>query len=124
MSILDTIDGALRDCEVSSDAMRWTPSPPSASPEPGGVIFELPNGYRPARAWQPVDIALSIDTSQFEAAFRQIGEAVSRFARSCAEAVKSMAPIVEAVNGARAERVSAMHREYRRRSSARRRRRR
>lgn len=27
-AVLDSIDGALRDFEVSNDAMRWTPNPP------------------------------------------------------------------------------------------------
>lgn len=113
MSILDTIDGALRDYEASGDAMRWVPEEKREAPQAVGFSFDQ----------APLLPVITIDTSQFELAFRQIGEALSRFLRPFADFAKSMVPIVETLNGVRAERVSAMHREYRRRAVARRRRR-
>ena len=122
VSILDTIDGALRDCEVSADAMRWAPEEKrQARPDAAQISLD---GSR----WWPVSYdctpLITIDTSQFEAAFRQMGEVISGFMRSCVEVWDAVAPLAEALNQIRAERVSAMHREYRRRSSARQRRRR
>lgn len=63
---------------------------------------------------------------------RQLGDAINRAAeamrlieaqaKACVALVRAVMPIAEALNEVRAVRVSAMHREYRRRSNARRRR--
>jgi hypothetical protein len=38
-AILDAIDGALRDCTVSPDAMRWSPDPEAVVPRKAGAHF-------------------------------------------------------------------------------------
>jgi hypothetical protein len=105
VSILDTIDGALADYAASGDAMRW-----------------VPPGERTASA-APAWTTVTLDIGAFEAAMRQVGEVLAGLMRPWVDFSKSLMPVVEALNEVRAARVSAMHREYRRRAVARRRRR-
>lgn len=69
MSILDTIDGALRDYETSGDAMRWTPEEKSGIPVRDGISVDI-----------------DIDTADFDAAL----EAFSRSMDRAAEAITRM----------------------------------
>ncbi len=131
MSILDTIDGALRDYETSGDAMRWAPEEKRAAspglPLRGGQISLDGSSWLPVSSDSTPLLPAIIDTSQFDAALRQLGEQIAELMRPCREFAKSialaMAPITKVLNEVKAERVSAMHREYHRRSRARRRRR-
>lgn len=97
--IIETIDGALRDFEVSGDAMRWTPEPPEPAPRQrlarGGVLMvpdvadpSAPTADEISRA-VPIDVVevvLEIDTSRFVEAMRR-----------AAEALTAMAPKIEAL---------------------------
>ena len=129
MSILDTIDGALRDYEASGDAMRWVPeekrqATPETQPFAGQISMDGSNWWPVSYDRTALNPVITIDASQFQAAMRQVGETLAELMRPLVEFCKSMAPIAATLNEVQAERVSAMHREYRRRSNARQRRRR
>jgi hypothetical protein len=63
--ILDQIDGALRDFETSTDAMRWVP--------------EGKREFKPAHTGATaVGLALTVDTAEFTRALNELGAAVAR----------------------------------------------
>lgn len=111
--VLAAIDGALQDYETSGDAMRWVP-PEDREPDPEAVLA----------ASRAVLDGVSLGMEQFMAAMRQLTASVSEALEPWAEFLRKLAPAAGEVSEARRERLSAMHREYHRRSQARRRRRR
>jgi hypothetical protein len=71
--VLAAIDGALMDCEVSFDAMRWTPEPEAAwHKDPGG-----PPGYASEEEMPAGRVLLRVDLGEFEGTMEQIAHEVS-----------------------------------------------
>lgn len=64
--ILAAIDGALADCQTSSDAMRWAPpgSPEPDACDPVAVAFYV--------------VGIRVDAASYLAAMRQVNEHVDR----------------------------------------------
>jgi hypothetical protein len=67
--ILDSIDGALRDWEVSADAMRWLPE---------GERVAAPAVVPAAAIRPPVPVAVTMDAGELARALRDLGEMMAR----------------------------------------------
>ena len=72
--ILASIDGALRDCEVSRDAMRWNPALSDARGAPRPV----------PEAWPAVHLEITADFSRFAETMAQLGETIRQAAANMA----------------------------------------
>jgi hypothetical protein len=108
--ILDAIDGAVHDWEVSSDAMRWSPDPPKSPP--------MPRPQRYAR------VNIRIDTSVFAAELRRMFDAVAAMAPALERIGRALAKVCDQHDEHHPPPLSIDGHAYRRRSQARRRRRR
>ena len=82
--ILASIDGALRDYELSADAMRWLPEEKREAP--------------PALA--PVFVPVTLDLEPFTRALEEAGRVLRRFFADVGAAVAKLAPLLtEAADG-------------------------
>ena len=115
MTILDTIDGAIRDAETSSDAMRWVPEDERA-PKP-----QLTEWQREVirQAFAEVGDRLRAHAEAMKPALEQLGGHLRDCAAKFTVWIEEIQPWIEAHEAARKRR----HCDYRRRQLARRRRR-
>lgn len=89
--ILDSIDGALFDFEVSKDAMRW--SPPEEQPPrivgPGGQAYVINSGEL-RRIGTAGRIEIQIDTRSFNEQMAEVGRQLNRFGQQMGDALNTM----------------------------------
>lgn len=106
--ILDLIDNALADYELSGDAMRWTPDPPKVrppiSPEQARAALEsLGRAFVPAAEQFKVVFAV---------VFAAIGRAVAEWAEQAKPLLASIQRFNAEVEAARRVRLRRMHSAY------------
>lgn len=120
-AILDTIDNAIADYELSADAMRWTPNP--SAPATGGRITPAPDVAAFAEScglvlteWQR-QVANGLYAEQITVC---VDAAVEPFRRAAAEAIRGLslafAPLVDELRRGkrqRSVRVTQIRRAYR-----------
>lgn len=142
-SILDTIDNAIADHELSADAMRWTPDP---QPAGGGHVpalpdiarlFELPPGFLTTggRVTATPDVAAFAEscgmvltewqrqvannlyheqiTVRFDATARQMRRIVAEAMKGLGDALRPLLDEIRTAEQGRPERVSRLRRAYR-----------
>ncbi len=110
MSILDTIDNAIADWDLSADAMRWTPEPtatPGHAASGSDIVRFAESCGLALDAWQRavVDRQLTIHINAFH---RAVGEAMQAMGRT-------LGPLFDELHGGqprRSERVTRMRRAY------------
>jgi hypothetical protein len=121
--VLESIDGALRDFETSTDAMRWLPEDKRA-PSPAGE-----------RAHDPLAVALTVDVEEFARSLNELIDVLARAFRAVVEdAARQVRSLSAALFPARHRRCRTCQpgwkplavdgREYHRRQQARRKRKR
>lgn len=99
MSIIETIDNAIRDCDVSPDAMRWTPD--ASAPQ------------------RPVpQLRIHIDMAQFEQSMRAAAAAIEQYGVAFRYRVLPALATIDALRkpakpARRPERIRRMHSAYR-----------
>lgn len=96
-TVVETIDKAITDYELSIDAMRWSPD---GFPEPEPVVLPRVEVRFEIRA-----AAFAEATARLQAAFRALGQAVG-------EALKQLDPTVREADTARRARLRRMHSSY------------